>query len=49
VGEAKTNGKLISELDSLESWSDRHERYAESFGVDPQLGREALAQHTDQG
>lgn len=39
----------LSEPDSLESWPDIHERYAESFGVAPQLGREAFARHTGQG
>jgi uncharacterized protein YndB with AHSA1/START domain len=39
-------GKPMSELDSLERWPETHERYAQHFGVDPELGREAFAQHT---
>jgi uncharacterized protein YndB with AHSA1/START domain len=36
----------LSEADSLEAWPEIHERYAEQFGVDPELGRETFAQHT---
>ena len=42
---ALLTGAPMSEGDSLESWPEVHERYAEQFGVDPQLGREAFAQH----
>jgi hypothetical protein len=41
-------GEPMSESDSLESWPDVHERYVESFGVDPQLGRDAFAAHQAQ-
>jgi uncharacterized protein YndB with AHSA1/START domain len=41
-------GEPLSETDSLESWPEKHERYAQSFGVDPQLGRDAFAQHVAQ-
>ena len=38
-------GEPLGEADSLEGWPEVHERYAERFGVDPRLGREAFAQH----
>jgi hypothetical protein len=41
-------GKPMSESSSLEGWPDVHERYAESFGVDPQLGRDTFAAHQAQ-
>jgi uncharacterized protein YndB with AHSA1/START domain len=36
---------VMSEAASLELWPDVHERYAETFGVDPGLGRRAYAAH----
>jgi hypothetical protein len=41
-------GKPMSEEDSLEGWSEVHERYAADLGVDPELGRQALAEHPTQ-
>jgi uncharacterized protein YndB with AHSA1/START domain len=38
-------GEPMSEADSLKGWPEMHERYAESFGVDPEIGRVAFAQH----
>jgi hypothetical protein len=38
-------GKPISEADSLQAWPESHEQYAERFGVDPELGRRAFAEH----
>jgi uncharacterized protein YndB with AHSA1/START domain len=38
-------GHPLGEAESLEQWLAVHERYAETFGVDPQLGREAYAGH----
>jgi len=35
----------MSEADSLELWPVVHERYAERFGVDPEIGRRAYAAH----
>jgi uncharacterized protein YndB with AHSA1/START domain len=35
----------MSEAVSLELWPDVHERYAERFGVDPEIGRRAYAAH----
>jgi uncharacterized protein YndB with AHSA1/START domain len=35
----------MSETVSLELWPDVHERYAERFGVDPEIGRRAYAAH----
>ena len=32
-------GQDISEMDAHESWEAVHERYAESFGIDPEPGR----------
>ena len=36
----------MSEAASLELWPDVHERYAETFGVDPEIGRSAYAART---
>jgi len=41
-------GEQMSERDSLQAWPEIHERYAERFGVDPELGRKALAEHQAQ-
>lgn len=38
-------GVPLSEEDSLALWPDVHERYAEAFGVDPEVGRAAYAEH----
>ncbi|MEX2193927.1 MAG: SRPBCC family protein [Thermoleophilaceae bacterium] len=38
-------GEPISESDSLQGWPEVHERYAEHFGVNPELGRKAYAEH----
>ena len=46
--DALMRGEPMSEKDSLEGWSEVHERYAAEFGVDPGLGRQALAQHDSQ-
>lgn len=35
----------MSETASLRAWPEAHERYAEAFGVDPELGRRAYADH----
>ena len=35
----------MSEAVSLELWPEVHERYAERFGVDPEIGRQAYAAH----
>jgi len=35
----------MDEATSLELWPDVHERYAERFGVDPEIGRRAYAEH----
>jgi uncharacterized protein YndB with AHSA1/START domain len=42
-------GEPLSEEKSLERWPQLHEGYAERFGVDPELGRKAFAQHQSQG
>lgn len=41
-------GEPTSYDDSLEAWPEVHERYAEEFGVDPELGRKAIAEHRTQ-
>jgi len=38
----------MGEKESLEAWPEVHERYAEEFGVDPELGRQAYAEHPTQ-
>jgi hypothetical protein len=38
-------GEPMSEADSLDAWPETHERYAEQFGVDPELGRKAFAEY----
>jgi uncharacterized protein YndB with AHSA1/START domain len=41
-------GEPMSAADSLVGWLETHERYAEQFGVDPELGRKAFAQYHPQ-
>jgi Activator of Hsp90 ATPase homolog 1-like protein len=43
--EALLAGQPMSERDALEAWPEVHERYAEEFGVDPEIGRKAYAEH----
>jgi uncharacterized protein YndB with AHSA1/START domain len=38
-------GTPISDGESLERWPELHERYAEAFGLDPEVGRRTFAQH----
>ena len=38
-------GAEMSEAASLEAWPAVHERYAQAFGVDPEIGRAAYAAH----
>jgi uncharacterized protein YndB with AHSA1/START domain len=46
--EAMLAGDPMSEKASLEAWPEAHERYAEEFGVDPELGRRAYEEHPTQ-
>ena len=46
--DALLRGEPMSEKESLEGWSEVHERYAADLGVDPELGRQALADHATQ-
>lgn len=39
-------GAPLGERESLELWPLVHERYAEAFGVDPEVGRRAYAEHS---
>jgi len=41
-------GTTMSEAESLEMWPMIHEHYAEEWGVDPELGRQAFAEHPTQ-
>ena len=41
-------GEPIGEADSLKAWPETHERYAERFGIDPQLGRKTFAEYQAQ-
>ena len=43
--EALLRGEQMSEEESLDGWPEVHERYAAEFGVDPELGRQAFAEH----
>jgi hypothetical protein len=45
---ALLDGSPMNEEDSLAGWPEVHERYAERFGVDPELGRKAFADHPTQ-
>ena len=38
-------GTSMSEAASFEAWPEVHERYAERFAVDPEIGRRAYAEH----
>ncbi|HTN22955.1 MAG TPA: SRPBCC family protein [Solirubrobacteraceae bacterium] len=40
---AQVAGEPIGERASLERWPQLHERYAEAFGLDPEVGRRAYA------
>jgi uncharacterized protein YndB with AHSA1/START domain len=42
---ALLNGGPLDEPASLTLWPHVHERYAETFGVDPEIGRQAYANH----
>ena len=46
--DALLGGEPMDEKESLQTWPFKHERYAEQFGVDPALGREAFAEHPTQ-
>jgi uncharacterized protein YndB with AHSA1/START domain len=43
--EALLAGRPMDAATSLELWPDVHERYAERFAVDPEIGRRAYAEH----
>jgi hypothetical protein len=43
--DALLEGRQLSEADSLQAWPEAHESYAERFGVDPRIGREAFAKY----
>jgi hypothetical protein len=46
--DALLRGEPMSEKESLEGWAEVHERYAADLGVDPEVGRQALADHPTQ-
>lgn len=43
--EALLDGNPMSEADSLAGWPEVHDRYAERFGVDPEVGRRVYVEH----
>lgn len=43
--DALLDGRPMDEAVALEAWPEVHERYAEGFEVDPELGRRAYAEH----
>jgi uncharacterized protein YndB with AHSA1/START domain len=47
--QALLEGRPLSEKGSLEGWLEVHDDYAEDFGVDPEIGHRALAEHPTQG
>jgi hypothetical protein len=47
--DALLGGAPLSASESLERWPELHERYAERFGVDPRLGRNAFVEHRGKG
>lgn len=42
---AQVAGEPIGERESLAHWPELHERYAAEFGLDPEIGRRAYAEH----
>jgi uncharacterized protein YndB with AHSA1/START domain len=46
--DAQMHGAPVGEKQSLEAWPALHERYAEDFGLDPEVGRQTFAQHSTQ-
>jgi hypothetical protein len=46
--EALLAGEPMADEEALQTWPSKHERYAERFGVDPELGRKAFAEHSPQ-
>ncbi len=45
---ALLEGAPLTEAESMEGWPALHERYAETFGIDPEVGRRAFAEHGTQ-
>ena len=46
--DALLRGEAMREEESLEGWSEVHERYAADLGVDTELGRQAMVEHRTQ-
>jgi uncharacterized protein YndB with AHSA1/START domain len=42
-------GGALSEAEAMEDWAEIHERYAERFGLDPEVGRRAMAAYEKGG
>jgi uncharacterized protein YndB with AHSA1/START domain len=42
-------GGALSEAEAMEEWAEIHERYAERFGLDPEVGRRAMAAYEKGG
>jgi uncharacterized protein YndB with AHSA1/START domain len=47
--EPHLSGRYLSEEEAHQPWEAVHERYAESFGIDPGPGRAFIAAHRAQG
>jgi uncharacterized protein YndB with AHSA1/START domain len=47
--DALLDGRALSEEEAMEDWAALHERYAERFGLDPEVGRRALAAYEEGG
>jgi uncharacterized protein YndB with AHSA1/START domain len=45
---ATLDGREVSDVELMEGFAELHERYAEHFGLDPEVGRRALAEHHGQ-
>jgi uncharacterized protein YndB with AHSA1/START domain len=43
--DAHLAGGFLSEEDAHKGWPELHESYAESFGLDPEVGRRSFAEH----
>ena len=46
--DAHLDGEFLSEDEAHEAFADLHERYAEKFGLDPEVGRRHFAAMQEQ-
>ena len=47
--DAHLAGQPLSQASALTLWPQVHERYASSWGIDPEIGRSAYAEHSPPG